>query len=135
MAESPRGLPAGATRRQSPTALRLTSRRSVLPSPMSATPNPTTTVEITPEGELVIPVELLREFAIEEGTRVVLLATDDGILIRPENPSAIQRARGLLQRQAGGSSLGEVWAEHKALERRIEEQSPADPAPPTRSDP
>ena len=83
----------------------------------------------------MIPVELLREFAIEEGTRVVLLATDDGILIRPENPSAIQRARGLLQRQAGGASLGEVWAEHKALERRIEEQSPADPAPPTRGDP
>lgn len=56
------------------------------------------------------------------GTRAVLTATPDGILIQPATRSAINRAGGILKRPPGAKSLAEEWAEHKREEIELEER-------------
>jgi AbrB family looped-hinge helix DNA binding protein len=72
-------------------------------------------------GQVVIPQWLRREFAIEEGTRAVVTATPEGILIRPITGALIERGFGLLKRPAGDPPLADEWAGHKREERAQEE--------------
>lgn len=65
--------------------------------------------------------EWKQEFQIEEGTRAVVNATPEGILIKPVTRHAIARLRGILKRKPGGRSFAEEWAEHKRTERELEE--------------
>ena len=80
------------------------------------------TVWFTSKGQVVIPRRLRKEFNIEEGTRAVVTATPDGILIKPVTRHAIDRLRGILKRKPGGKSFAEEWAEHKREELEIEER-------------
>lgn len=87
---------------------------------MSATESHT--VWFTTKGQVVIPRHLRKEFHIEEGTRAVVLATPEGILIKPVTSWAIERGFGLLKRKPGGKAFAEEWAEHKREERELEER-------------
>jgi AbrB family looped-hinge helix DNA binding protein len=80
------------------------------------------TVWFTTKGQVVIPRWLRKEFDIEDGTRAVLTATADGILLKPVTAALIKRGRGILKRKPGGKPFAEEWAAHKQQECEIEER-------------
>jgi AbrB family looped-hinge helix DNA binding protein len=80
------------------------------------------TVWFTTKGQVVIPRRLRKEFHIEEGTRAIVQATADGILLKPVTRWSIERGFGLLKRKPGGKSFAEEWAEHKREERALEDR-------------
>jgi AbrB family looped-hinge helix DNA binding protein len=88
---------------------------------MSMTEKPDT-VSFTTKGQVVIPLRLRKQFDIEEGTRAVIQATPEGILLKPITAALIRRGRGILKRTPGGRPLTEDWAEHKKQERAMEER-------------
>ena len=88
---------------------------------MSTTQEPET-VRFTTKGQVVIPLRLRKQFDIVEGTRAVLQATPDGILLKPVTAALIRRGRGILKRARAESSLTGDWAEHKKRERAIEDR-------------
>jgi len=88
---------------------------------MSATPD-SETVWFTTKGQIVIPRRFRKEFHIEEGTRAVVTATPEGLLIKPVTSWAIEKGFGLLKRKPGRKSFAEEWAEHKREERELEER-------------
>lgn len=88
---------------------------------MSTTPE-SETVWFTTKGQVVIPRRLRKEFHIEEGTRAVVTATPEGILLKPVTKWSIDRGFGLLKRKPGGKPLAEEWAEHKREEHALEER-------------
>jgi len=73
------------------------------------------------KGQVVIPRWLRKEFDIEKGTRAVVQATPEGILLKPVTPATIRRLRGILKRKPGEKSFAEEWAKYKTEERAIEE--------------
>jgi AbrB family looped-hinge helix DNA binding protein len=79
------------------------------------------TVRFTTKGQVVIPLRLRKQFEIEDGTKAVVQATPEGILLKPVTAALIRRGRGILKR-AGDGSLTEDWAEHKRQERALEER-------------
>ena len=80
------------------------------------------TIWFTTRGRIVIPQRLRRAFQIKAGTRAVITATPEGILIKPVTRHAINRAHGILKRPPGENSLAEEWAEHKREELKLEER-------------
>ena len=87
--------------------------------------NPTTktdSVWFTTKGQVVIPSWLRKQFNIENGTKAVVQATPEGILLKPVTRWAIERGFGLLKRKPGGKSFNEEWAEHKRKERELEDK-------------
>ncbi|MGO9827168.1 MAG: AbrB/MazE/SpoVT family DNA-binding domain-containing protein [Terriglobales bacterium] len=88
---------------------------------MSLTEKPDT-VWFTTKGQVVIPLRLRKQFEIEDGTRAVVQATPEGILLKPVTAALIRRGRGILKRAPGHGSLTEDWAEHKKRERALEER-------------
>ncbi|MBI5775166.1 MAG: AbrB/MazE/SpoVT family DNA-binding domain-containing protein [Verrucomicrobia bacterium] len=79
-------------------------------------------VWFTTKGQVVIPAWLRREFHIEDGTKAVVQATDEGILLKPVTRHAIERGFGMLKRKPGDKPLAEEWAEHKKQEKDLEER-------------
>ncbi len=79
-------------------------------------------VWFTTKGQVVIPAWLRREFQIEDGTKAVVQATPEGILLKPVTRWAIERGFGLLKRKPGEKPLAEEWAEHKRDERELEDK-------------
>ena len=79
-------------------------------------------VWFTAKGQVVIPARLRKQFHIENGTKAVVEATSEGILLKPVTRWAIEKGYGLLKRKAGGKSFAEEWAEHKREERELEEK-------------
>jgi AbrB family looped-hinge helix DNA binding protein len=77
------------------------------------------TVWFTTKGQVVIPLRLRKQFDIEDGTKAVVQATPEGILLKPMTAALIKRGRGILKRRPGGKS---DWAEHKRQERALEER-------------
>src|SRR5258708_6299728 len=59
-------------------------------------------VWFTTKGQVVIPLWMRKEFHIEEGSRAVVVATDEGILLKPVTKRAIARLHGILKRKPGG---------------------------------
>lgn len=80
------------------------------------------TVRFTTKGQVVIPLRLRKQFNIENGTRAVVQATPEGILLKPVTAALIKRGRGILKRKPGDQPLTEEWAEHKQQERELEER-------------
>ncbi|MFZ0796919.1 MAG: AbrB/MazE/SpoVT family DNA-binding domain-containing protein [Terriglobales bacterium] len=80
------------------------------------------TVWFTTKGQVVIPLRLRKQFDIEDGTKAVVQATPEGILLKPMTAALIKRGRGILKRSPGGKPLREDWAEHKKQERALEER-------------
>jgi AbrB family looped-hinge helix DNA binding protein len=85
-------------------------------------PQESETVWFTTKGQVVIPRRFRKEFHIEEGTRAVVTATPEGLLIKPVTSWAVERGFGLLKRKPGGKSFAEEWAEHKREERELEDR-------------
>lgn len=77
-------------------------------------------VRFTTKGQVVIPAWLRREFHIEDGTKAVVLATPEGILLKPVTRHAISRLRGILKRKPGSKPFAEEWVEHKREEKALE---------------
>lgn len=82
----------------------------------------TETARFTTKGQVVIPLRLRKQFEIEEGTKVVVQATPEGILLKPVTAALIKRGRGIVTRRPGGRPLAEDWAEHRRQERELEER-------------
>src|SRR5208283_1271583 len=78
-------------------------------------------VRFTTKGQVVIPLRLRKQFHIEEGTRALIEATADGILLKPVTAVSIRRLRGLLKRPPGEKPFAEQMAEHKREEKELEE--------------
>lgn len=79
-------------------------------------------VWFTTKGQVVIPMWLRKQFHIEEGTKAVVQATPEGILLKPVTAALIRRGRGILKRRAGDKPLTAVWAAHKRQERELEDR-------------
>jgi AbrB family looped-hinge helix DNA binding protein len=79
------------------------------------------TVSFGTKGQVVIPRRLRKEFEIEDGTRAVVEATPDGILLKPITATSIRRLRGILKRKPGGKTFAEEMAEYKREEKELEE--------------
>ena len=71
---------------------------------------------------MVIPLRLRKQFHIEDGTKAILEATPDGILLKPVTSWAIERGYGLLKRKPGSKPFAEEWAGHKREERELEDK-------------
>jgi len=84
-------------------------------------PRETDMVSFSVKGQIVIPRKIRKEFEIEEGTRAIVQATPDGILLKPITRRAIKHARGLLKRKPGEKPFRQWWAEYKKEERALEE--------------
>ena len=87
---------------------------------MKAT-TPADTVRFTTKGQVVIPLRLRKLYHIEDGTRAIVTATEEGILLKPVTKHAINRLRGILKRKPGEPPMSEWWAEHKREEKELEE--------------
>ena len=81
----------------------------------------TETVSFTVKGQVVIPRRIRREFEIENGTKAVVQATPEGILLKPITGAAIKRARGILKRKPGEKPFRQWWAAYKKEEKALEE--------------
>jgi len=77
-------------------------------------------VSFTRKGQVVIPLRLRRLYEIEEGTRAIVTATQDGILLKPVTSAMIDRGFGLLKGKPGDKPLAQEWSEHKHEERQKE---------------
>jgi AbrB family looped-hinge helix DNA binding protein len=82
----------------------------------------TDSVWFTTKGQVVIPSWLRKQFEIEEGTKAVVQATPDGILLKPVTSALIKKGRGILKRKPADKPLAEEWAEHKKEEKELEER-------------
>jgi AbrB family looped-hinge helix DNA binding protein len=80
------------------------------------------TVSFTTKGQVVIPVQIRRQFGIGTGTRAVVTATREGILIKPVTDAVIDAGCGILRSHKSVSSIGEARALYKLEERGLEER-------------
>jgi AbrB family looped-hinge helix DNA binding protein len=80
------------------------------------------TISFTTKGQIVIPLRLRKQFEIEDGTKAVVQATPEGILLKPVTAALIRRGRGILKSAPGHRSLTEERTEHKRQERALEER-------------
>jgi AbrB family looped-hinge helix DNA binding protein len=87
-----------------------------------STPTNTDSVRFTTKGQVVIPAWLRRQFHIEVGTKAVVQATPEGILLKPVTAALIKRGRGILRRQPVDKPLAKEWAEHKQREKELEDR-------------
>lgn len=78
-------------------------------------------VRFTTKGQVVIPQRLRKLFLIEDGTRAIVSATEDGIFLKPVTAAMIERGFGLLRRKPGDKPLSEEWTEHTREELEKEE--------------
>jgi len=87
-----------------------------------ATETTSEAVWFTTKGQVVIPLRLRKLFHIEEGTKAVIEAMPEGILLKPVTRHSINRLRGILKRKPGAKPFAEEWAEHKRNELELEER-------------
>lgn len=76
----------------------------------------------TTKGQVVVPARLRRQFDIKQGTRAAVIATPDGILLKPMTAAAIKKGRGILKRPPHSKSLAQEWSELKAEEKLLEDR-------------
>ena len=80
----------------------------------------TGTVSFTSKGQVVISAWLRREFQIEVGSRAIVEATPDGILLKPVTRHTIAKLHGILKPKPGQKPLSEEWTQHKREEKELE---------------
>jgi len=73
------------------------------------------TVYFSIKGQVVIPRRLRREFEIEEGTKATVVATPEGILLKPITRTYIKSLRGSLK----GTKAMEVFQAERKREREL----------------
>ena len=78
-------------------------------------------VWFTTKGQVVIPAWLRRQYMIENGTKAMVEAVPEGILLKPVTAVAIRRLHGILKRKPGDKPFAEEWAEYKREERELED--------------
>lgn len=88
---------------------------------MSVTPK-SDSVRFTTKGQVVIPAWVRKQYDIEAGTKCVVHATAEGILLKPITAAMIKRGRGLLKRKAGDRAFAQEWAAHTKEEKALEER-------------
>jgi AbrB family looped-hinge helix DNA binding protein len=71
------------------------------------------TVNFGAKGQVVIPRRLRREFEIEEGTRAAVIATPEGILLKPITRAYIKSLRGKYKNLPLMETLKEMKDEEK----------------------
>jgi AbrB family looped-hinge helix DNA binding protein len=86
-----------------------------------STTTKTDSVWFTTKGQVVIPAWLRKQFHIEDGTKAIVQATPEGILLQPVTAAMIEHGFGLLKRKPGDKPFAEEWAEHKREEKELEE--------------
>ncbi|MEO7931997.1 MAG: AbrB/MazE/SpoVT family DNA-binding domain-containing protein [Chthoniobacterales bacterium] len=79
------------------------------------------TIRFTTKGQVVIPSWLRKEFQIEDGTRAIVTATEEGILLKPVTKRSIARLHGILKPNSGDPSFAEEWSAHKRDEKTLED--------------
>lgn len=67
------------------------------------------------KGQVVIPRRLRREFEIEEGTKAAVVATPEGILLKPITRTYIRSLRGSLK----GTKAMETFMAERKREREL----------------
>jgi AbrB family looped-hinge helix DNA binding protein len=82
----------------------------------------TDSVWFTTKGQVVIPAWLRRQFDIGDGTRAIVQATPEGILLKPVTAVLIKQGRGILKRKPGDSPLPAARARHKRQEKELEDR-------------
>ncbi|HUT25798.1 MAG TPA: AbrB/MazE/SpoVT family DNA-binding domain-containing protein [Sumerlaeia bacterium] len=75
----------------------------------------TDTVYFSVKGQVVIPRRLRTQFDIKEGTRAYVIATPQGILIKPITPAYIKGLRGSLK----GKGAMKALLEDRSRERDL----------------
>lgn len=75
----------------------------------------TSTVCFSVKGQVVIPSWLRKKFEIEPGTRAHVVATPEGILLRPVTHAFIRSLRGTLK----GSGVLKALEEDRLREREL----------------
>lgn len=78
-------------------------------------------VWFTTKGQVVIPLRLRKQFHIEEGTKAIVEATPEGILLKPVTAALIKRGRGIAKRKPDDKPFAQWWSEHKAEDIALEE--------------
>jgi AbrB family looped-hinge helix DNA binding protein len=73
------------------------------------------TVSFGTKGQVVIPRRLRKEFEIENGTKATVVATPDGILLKPITRSYIRSLRGSLK----GTGVMKAMMEDRKREREL----------------
>jgi AbrB family looped-hinge helix DNA binding protein len=91
--------------------------------------NKTDTVRFSTKGQVVIPAWLRKAFAVKRGTKAIVQATPNGILLRPLTEGAIRRGRGIIKKKPGEKPFSEWWAEYKREEIEMEERKLASHRP------
>ena len=81
----------------------------------------TDAVWFTAKGQVVIPARLRRQFHIQNGTKAVVEATPEGILLKPVTAALIRHGRGIAKRKPDDRPFTQWWAEHKSEEKALEE--------------
>lgn len=79
------------------------------------------TVTFTTKGQVIIPSAFRRKFGIKDGTKAMIQATPEGILLKPVTSVTIRRMKGILKRKPGDRSFAEEWAAHKREEIELED--------------
>lgn len=79
------------------------------------TTNKIETVNFGTKGQVVIPRRLRKEFEIEEGTKASVMATPEGILLKPITRTYIKSLRGSLK----GKGVLKAMMEDRKREREI----------------
>lgn len=73
------------------------------------------TVNFGTKGQIVIPSRLRKEFEIVEGTRATVVATPEGILLKPITRAYIKSLRGSLK----GSGVMKAMMADRKREREL----------------
>lgn len=81
----------------------------------------TDSVRFTTKGQVVIPMWLRKQFHIEDGTKAIVEATPEGILLKPVTATLIKHGRGIAKRKPDEKPFAQWWADYKAGEKELEE--------------
>ena len=79
-------------------------------------------VRFKADGRVTIPPKIRKQFQIKDGSKAIVEATSNGILLKPATGWAVERAFGILKRKPRDKSFAEEWAEHKREEMRLEDR-------------
>lgn len=79
------------------------------------TTNKTDTIYFTVKGQVVIPRWLRKEFDIEEGTRALVYANGDAIILKPMTAKRYDALQGCLK----GTGAMKVLMEERKREREL----------------
>lgn len=75
----------------------------------------TNAVSFSVKGQVVIPRQLRREFHIEDGTRAMVYAEGDYIVVKPITAQFIRKLRGSLK----GSKAMDILMEERRREKEL----------------